>query len=268
MAADLAADREQRVWADAARELRLDLFEFADDERFDDEAGPAAEHYWNGFYTADTLPLMSASEAERFLDWFTFDYILPSTGGRVVDLYRSEKGDGLPPARRELLDHWIDAPPMGGYELTGYERQTLRLKEIISSKQLDVFEPGGHGSAPIGAIILGRPIPVQDHLEFFSMPAYIPTDEIADLPQKLAAARADNGSVDDADFLRRHNVILIHHALEQAKAAGRPPVARLDPRYSAESVQRRVRHERVRIKGPTGVTENAPQMVQAHRKAI
>lgn len=268
MAADLAADREQRAWADAARELRLEIFEFADDERFDDEAGVAAAHYWDNLYTAETLPLMSPSEAERFLDWFAFDYPLPSNGERVVERFHREKAAGLTTNQRVLLDTWVAGAPMGGYELTGYDRQTLRLKEIVSGEMLDLYEPSGHGNAPLGAIILGRPVMVQDHYEFFSMPAYIPTDEIADLHDKLAAARKADGDKDPADFLRVRNVLLIHHALEQAKVAGRPPVARLDPRHSSEAVRQRMRHQRVRIKGPLGITENAPLQVQSHRKAI
>lgn len=268
MVADLAAEREERVWAAAARDLRLDLFEFADEERFDDAAGEAAALYWNDLYTAETLGLMSPSEAERFLDWFAFDYSLPASGDRIVDIFRREQGDSLSPQQRELLDSWIDGAPMGGYELTGYERQTLRLKEIISGELLDVFEPSGHGNAPLGAIILGRLVAVRDRLEFFSLPAYIPTEEIADLHEKLAAAQSADGSENAAEFMRRHNVLLIHHALDQAKLAGRPPVARLDPRHMREGVQHRPRHERVRIKGPAGVTENAPVQVQAHRKAI
>ena len=268
MAADLAADREQRAWNDAARDLRLELLEFADSERFDGAAGLAAAHYWNELYTAETLPLMSPSESERFLDWFAFDYPLPESGDRIVDLYRAEKAADLSSQQRDLLDRWAGGAAMGGYELTGYERQTLRLRDVVSGAAMDVFEPAGHGNAPLGSILLGRPIMVQDHWEFFALPAYIPPDEIADLPNKLAAARAGGDFAGDADFWRAHNVILIHHALDQAKAAGRPPVARLDPRHTAEGVQQRLRHERVRIKGPAGITENAPQLVQAHRKAI
>jgi hypothetical protein len=268
MAADLAADNERRVWADAARDLRRGLLEFADDERFDDEAGTAAAEYWNDLYTSETLPLMSDSEAERFFDWFVFDHTLPSTGDRLVELYRDEKGPDLPPAQRELLDNWIAAAPMGGYELVGYNRQTLQLKELLSGETIDLYEPAGPGNAPLGALILGRPVPVHDHLEFFAMPAYIPPDEIADLPDKLAAAREADPAANAGDFLRRHNALLIHHALEQARIAGRPPVARLDPRHTPEGVPHRVQHERVRIKGPAGVTENAPVTVKAHRKAI
>lgn len=268
MAADLAADREERLWDDAARDLRSELFEFADRERFDSEVGVAATLYWKELYTADTIGLMSPSETERFLDWFAFDYTLPSAGERVVEIFQKEEGERLSPQQRELLDSWANGAPMGGYELTGYDRQTLRLKEIVSGEMMDVFEPSGHGNAPLGAIILGRPVAVRDRLEFFSLPAYIPTDEIADLHEKLAAAQSADGSENPSEFMRRRNVLLIHHALDQAKLAGRPPVARLDPRHMREDVQQRPRHQRVRIKGPAGVTENAPQQLQTHRKAI
>ena len=128
-----------------------------------------------------------------------------------------------------------------------------------------IRDRAGHGDAPLGSIILGRLVPVHDHLEFFSLPAYIPPDEIADLADKLSAAQAADG---DAGFLRRHNVLFIHHALEQAKLAGRPPVARLDPRHSPDGVQRRARHERVRVKGPNSRAETVPHMAQTRRKAI
>lgn len=268
MTADLAADREQRARSDAARDLRLALSEFAAGERFDAEAGKAAAYYWDGLYTADTLSLMSPSEEERFLDWFIFDYTLPESGDRLVEIYGREMGADISAHQRELLDQWADGLPMSGYELTGYDRQTLQLKEIFSGLDLEVVEPSGHGNAPLGAIILGRPVEVQGHYEFFAMPAYIPPNEIADLHEKLAAARAADAAGSDAEFMRRHNVLLIHHALEQAKAAGRPPVTRLDPRHAADGVRQRARHERVRIKAQTGVTDNAPQPVQTHRKAI
>jgi hypothetical protein len=267
MAADLAAEREQRAWADAARELRADLLDYADEERFDAEAGEAAAHYWNGLYTTETLPLMSDSEAERFLDWFAFDYTLPTTGGRIVELYRDEKGAELPSPRRELLDLWVDAPPMSGYELTGYQRQILHVREMVSGQELDVFEPSGHGNAPLGSLLLGRPVPVHDHHEFFALSAYIPPEEIADLPDKLTAARATDGQAGE-DFLRRHNVLFIHHALEQARSAGRPPVARLDPHHTPDGVRRRTQHQRVRVKGPNTIADTAPHVAQTRRKAI
>jgi hypothetical protein len=60
----------------------------------------------------------------------------------------------------------------------------------------------------------------------------LPADEIADLREKLEAARAEDladhpdATVDQ--FMRRQNHLLIHHALEQAELKGRAPVARLD----------------------------------------
>ena len=260
MPADLAAEREQRAWADAARNLRADLLEFADSERYDNDAGAAAAGYWNNLYTAETLPQMSASEAERFYDWFAFDYALPS-GERVVEQYRREHSD-LPSPQRELLDQWVAAGPMSGYELLGYERQTLRLRDMASGQEVDVFEPSGHGDAPLGSILLGRVVPVHDHLEFFALSAYIPPEEIADLPAQLAAAQADGGA------LRGGNVLFIHHALVQAQLGGRPPVARLDPRHNAGNTPQRHRHERTRVKGPNGRAETLPHVAQTRRKAI
>jgi hypothetical protein len=267
MPADLAAEREQRAWLDASRELRLMLVEYADDEPLAELLGEAATRYWDNYYSADTLPLMSQSESERFLDWFIFDYTLPS-GSRPVEDFRSTNRSNLNTTQSRLLDQWIEAGPMSAYELTGYDRQILHLKEILSSEELDVFEPAGHGNAPIGSWILGRVIPVDDRLEFFALPAYIPPEEIGDLPARLDNAQSTfEGTT--ADFMRRHNVLLVHHALEQAKKAGRPPVSRLDPHHTPEGVPHRARHDRVRIKGPATLPgENVPPMTQTRRKAI
>ena len=50
---------------------------------------------------------------------------MPS-GERPGELSRAERGDTLPAPRRELLARWAAAGPMSGYELLGYEQQTLR----------------------------------------------------------------------------------------------------------------------------------------------
>lgn len=269
MPLDLAAEREQRGWVDAARTLRQALAEYADHERFTGALGTAAAIYWNEYYTAETLHLMSLSESERYLDWFIFDYQPEGDGLRVVEMFRAEHAAELNPKEKELLDQWIEAGPMSAYELSGYERQTLNLKEMISGQTIDVFEPAGHGNAPLGSLILGRPVPVQDHLEFFTLPAYIPPEEIADLPAKMAAARAESDNETEADFLRRHNILFIHHALEQARLAGRPPVNRLDPDHIQDGVVQRPRHERMRIKGPAiPPSESLPHVAQTRRKAI
>jgi hypothetical protein len=269
MPVDLAAEREERAWADAARLLRQSLAEFADQERFTETLGAAAAVYWNDYYNTETLPLMSLSESERFLDWFIFDYQPADSDLRTIEMFRAEFGGELNSTEKTLLDHWIDAGPMSGYELTGYERQTLFLKEVNSGTAIDVFEPAGHGNAPIGSWILGRLVPVNDRHEFFALPAFIPPEEITDLPEKLAAARQASDGQSATEFMRRHNVLLIHHALEQARLAGRPPVARLDPNHVPEGVPQRQRHQRQRIKGPaTQPSESLPHMAQTRRKAI
>lgn len=269
MPLDLAAEREERAWADAARSLRQALAEYADQEGFSAALGTAAAQYWNEYYDADTLPLMSLSESERFLDWFIFDHQTVDNSPRVIEQFREEQGESLNQYERVLLDQWVGAAPMNGYELIGYERQTLNLKEMNTGLAIDVYEPAGHGNAPIGALILGRPVPVHDHLEFFTLPAYIPPEEIADLPEKMAAVRQTSDNRSDSELWRRQNVMLIHHALEQARLAGRPPVARLDPNHIQEAVPQRQRHQRPRIKGPaTQPGESLPHMAQTRRKAI
>jgi len=76
--------------------------------------------------------------------------------------------------------------------------------------------------------------------------------EIADLADKLAAAQtADAGQYADAtvaDFMRRHNHLLIHHALEQAQKQGRPPVARLDPDRPDKKTQAVARQMKRRLR--------------------
>jgi hypothetical protein len=274
MAADQAEEREQRARADAARFLRLDLVDFARDERFVEDVKQALPLFWNDLYTADNADEMSDSEETRFYDWFAFDYVLAhdeaGAGQRVIDIYRAEHGEDLNPQQAALLVEWGQAGPLSAYELTGYQKQELQLKEIVTGETHKVFEVAGHGEAPVGSLILGRIVPVDDHLEFSSMPAYIAPKEIADLREKVTAALGEDGQAENEfpDFMRRHNTLLIHHALEQAQKAGRPPVARLDPHRQDKTVRQRTRHERVRVMGPNNRGETMPHAVQTRRKAI
>lgn len=268
MAADLAAENQARALQDAARFLRADLLEYADEERFDADLDKALPLYWNDYYNAENDELMSPSESERFFDWFIFDYSLDG-GKRVIELYQDERGPKLNPTQRDMLAAWAAAGPMSAYEFTGYEGQTLRVKEFLTGAEADVYAPMGHGQMPIGSLILTRLLPVAERLEFGVLPAYIPADEIGDLKTSLDAARAEDGQGTEDAFMRRHNILLIHHALEQAKLAGRPPVARLDPRHASSGVPRRQRHEHQRVKGPSGnPAETMPHQTFTRRKAI
>lgn len=267
MAADMAAENEQRAWADAARYLRADLIDFADDERFDAAVDAALPGYWADYYTAETEALMSPSEEERFFDWFIFDHAPEAGGPRVIELYQTERGPRLSQTQQALLEKWVKAPPLTAYEYAGHDGQTLRLRDFLTGETASAFVPIGPGQMPSGALVLTRLLPVAERLEFGTLPAYIPPDEIADLKASLDAKRAAAGNTPPDVFMREHNVLLVHHALEQAKLAGRPPVTRLDPRHNHETVQNRTRHERLKIKGPARVAENLPA-AHTHRKAI
>ncbi len=237
---DQAAEREQRAWKEAGRFLRQDLLKFARDERFAEDLAKGLPFYWNGLYDIENADEMSPSEALRFFDWFVFDY-QPEDAPRLIEVYHAEKRAALSEQQQSVLDGWLEASPADAYELTGYDGQTLHLKNFMTGETYDVYEPGGRGNVEIGEILLTRLVQVQDRLEFSTDAAYLPAAEITDLADKLAAAkRADAETHPDAthdEFMRRNNHLLIYHALAEAKVQGRPPVARLDPDRPDKKVQ-------------------------------
>lgn len=232
MEKDRAEEQAQRESLVAARFLRDDLVDFAEDERFAQPFGEALALYWNGYYTLDTAHEMSDNEAQRFVDWFVFDFAQGEDGERLIETYRRERWDDLSSVQQAVIDQWLDAGPSGAYVLDDYKGQTLYLTSFFDDAAYEVYEPAGRGNVDIGDVILARVLPVLDHLELSGGAAYLPEDEIADLREKVEAARkTDAEEHPDAtmdDFLRRHNYLLIHHALEQAELKGRPPVSRLD----------------------------------------
>lgn len=237
---DQAAEREKRAWKEAGRFLRHDLLKFARDDRFAEDLASALPFYWNGLYEVDNAEEMSQSEALRFFDWFVFDY-QPENGPRLIEVYHAEKREALSQFQQAVLDSWLEAPPADAYELTGYEGQTLHLKNFMTGETYEVYEAGGRGNVEIGEVLLTRLVPVHERLEFSTDAAYLPAAEIADLADKLAAVKeADAESHPDAthdEFMRRNNHLLIHHALAEAKVQGRPPVARLNPNRPDKKVQ-------------------------------
>lgn len=232
MAADKEHDKERRRLADAARWLRRDLLSFAREERFTESFAAALQLYWNGLYTVENAEEMSQNEAFRFIDWFVFDF-QQEDGSRLLDIYHREQYEDLAEQQKTVIDAWLDARPSGAYEFLGHDGQTLRVRDFVSGEELELFEPGGRGPLEQGDLLLGRPVPVQDHLEFSAVAAYLPQDEIADLGKKLEEARKiDSEAYPDStvdEFMRRNGYLVIHHALEQAEIKGRPPVAAGDP---------------------------------------
>jgi hypothetical protein len=202
-------------------------------------------HYWNGLYDLENAEEMSQHEALRFFDWFMFDFV-PENGPRLIKIYADERLEDLSTHQKQVIEQWIDVGPAGAYELVAYEGQTLQLRDFMTGETFEVYEAGGRGVVEVGEVILTRLAPVQDRLEFSTSAAYLPAAEITDLKEKLDAAKtADSETYPDAthdEFMRRHNVITIHHALQEAQKQGRPPVARLDPDRDDKKTQKLVRN--------------------------
>lgn len=242
MPIDQQKEKERRDWIAAAEFLRRDLMKFARDERFATAFAQALPLYWHDLYTIDNAEEMSQDEALRFFDWFMFDYTLEDKT-RPLDVYYTDQREELSLVQQEVLDKWkAEVGAAWAYTLTDYDAEKLVLTDFMTGESFDVAEPGGRGLVEIGEVILTRLVPVYDHLEFSTTAAYLPANEITDLAQKLTQAQqADREVYPDApqlEFMRRNNHILIHHALEQAKVQGRPPVACLDPNRPDKATQK------------------------------
>ena len=212
------------------RWLRRDFLTYARDERFAEAFAVALPLYWNNLYTLENAEEMSQSEAFRFFDWFIFDYQIADQP-RLIETYYQEKYEDLSSHQQQVLDSWLGASAASAFRLIGSEGQTLHLQDFFTDEEFKVYEPGGHGVVDEGDLLLGRIVKIQDQLEFSTVVAYLPQEEIEDLAEKMEAAKtADLEAHPDTDhtaFLRRNSHLIIHHALEQAKIQGRPPVAGL-----------------------------------------
>jgi hypothetical protein len=268
MKADKAAEKERRAWSQAATWLRRDLMKFARDSRFNKSFALAVPLFWNDYYDMDNVEQMSVLEALRFTDWFAFDYELED-GRYLIQVYHEEKQEELSVHQKAVLEGWLDAAPSGAYELTGYEGQMLSLRDITTGEEYEVYEAGGRGVVEIGEVIMARILPVHDQLEFSSSPAYLPGDEIQDLPEKLKAAedayKEEHPDASHEDFMRTHSYLIVHHALAQAERVGRPPVARLDPNREDGKTQKLA--SRMKQKIQKRAMQDVP-LLQATRQKI
>jgi hypothetical protein len=253
MKIDQEKEKETRQLKAAGQFLRLDLMRFARNERFAAAFAAALPIYWNNYYGLENAEEMGQDEAMRFFDWFVFDYI-PAEHGvtaesiaaqlekevdidlperRLIEIYHEEKLADLSSHQQTVITDWLTAEPAGAYELVGYEGQILQVRDYLTGEPYEIYEGGGRGAVEIGELILTRLVTVAGQLELSTTAGYLPGDEIGDLKEKMLAAKtAYSEQHPDAghhDFMRCHNHLLVHHALEQAEAQGRPPVARLDP---------------------------------------
>jgi hypothetical protein len=228
MAADKAAEAERMEYTKASDWLRRDFLRFGRDERFAGLFAKALPLYWDNYYTIENAAEMSENEAVRFFDWFVFDYQAEDEP-RLIDVYYQEERAELSQVQQEVLDVWREAPPAGAFELLEYDGQTLQLKDFLTGETFELYEPAGHGLVEPGDLLLGRPMAINDRIEFSTLAAYLPQDEIADLGQQLEDARAADAErypqASHEEFMRRNGYLIIHHALAQAELKGRPPVA-------------------------------------------
>lgn len=228
MKEDKAAEAELREYADAGQWLRRDFLKYAREERFAEPFAMALPLYWNNYYSIENAEEMSQNEAIRFFDWFVFDYQYEEQP-RLIETYHDEKHGDLSEVQQAVLDVWREAPPASAFELLDYEGQTLRLRDFMTGKQIELYEPAGHGLVQPGDLLLGRPVKIHDRVEFSTLAAYLPQDEIGDLSQKLEDARAADAETypeaTETEFMRRNGYLIIHHALAQAELKGRPAVA-------------------------------------------
>ena len=231
MPEDKAQEKEERMLTDASRWLQRDLMKFAREERFAVPFASALSLYWNNYYTIDNADKMNQNEAIRFFDWYALDY-LPEDQPRLVEIYQQEKSVDVTPQQQQALEMWVQAPPASAYELLDYDGQLLQVRDFASDEEYEIFVAEGHGPVEPGDLLLGRLITVRDQLEFSTIVAYIPQDEINDLGEKLEAAKADDSEnypdSTEQEFMRRNGYIIIHHALAQSELMERAPVAALD----------------------------------------
>jgi len=251
MATDKEAAKESRLLSEAGQWLRRDLIKYARDERFAEAFATALPIYWNNLYTIENAEQMSQNEAFRFIDWFVFDFQHTGEEGlqpRLIVTYFEERREDLSVHQQNVLDNWLHAPPATAYELVDYEGQVLQIRDLISGDSCELFEPAGHGIVERGDLLLGRLVKVEDQLEFSTIAAYLPQDEIANLTEKLAKANVDyaeaNPGASLSEGLRQYGYLIIHHALEQAELKGRPPVAGHDPDRKDKLARRAARRLR------------------------
>lgn len=241
MKADKEAEKEQRQIEDASRWLRRDILKYGREERFAEAFAVAVQLYWNGYYTIENAELMGQNEAFRFFDWFLFDFQYRNQP-RLLDVYYEENLAELAEPQKKVLDAWLEAPAASAYELVDYDGQYLNTRDFLTKDEFTIYEAGGHGLVQPGDLLLGRPVRVADRLEFSTVAAFLPQDEIADLSEKMAQAEADDleehPGASHEEFMRRRGYLIIHHALEQAELQGRPPVAAKDPERSDKMVQK------------------------------
>lgn len=249
---DQAKANEEREWEDAARFLRRDFLFYAREEKYAKPFASGIELFFNKYHTIETAHEMSELESFRFIEWFVFDHI-PEEGQRLVEEYKTDKGDVLNQKESAVLDGWIQAGPACAYRLVdaiGEGKQTMVLQNIFDDAEYTVQNTGGPGVANNGDILIARLLPFREELRMGAATGYLPADEAEGLKPFILEAweafKEENPDGAWEDFLRRRCYLFAHYELDAAKKAGRPPVARLDPNWSSSRIPQVLRRTRQR----------------------
>lgn len=235
-----AARKAQKQLENAARSLNKRMIRFSQDERFAARLAEALPIYWDGYYTLETADEMDMSESLRFFDWFFYDYTPEGEETTIFDTWVSEHRDDLDEREQSVVDGWDNMPPPSAYIFNDFDAINARfqLTEYFSGKDVLAKSPAGFGNSKKGDLILVRLLPVGEELLFSTVGAFVPSDEIEGLKEKIDAAREGDGDGDFNAFMRRNSHLIVHHALEKSVDEGRFAVTRLDPTRVDKAVKR------------------------------
>ncbi|MCB0034669.1 MAG: hypothetical protein KDE51_11640 [Anaerolineales bacterium] len=243
-AAEKEARQLQRQKEKTARDLRREILKYARDEQFAPALAAALPLFWNDYYTLETADEMDMNEAFRFFDWFVYDY-QHEDQPRLIEQFATEMQTEITVLQEELVSEWLTAPPSGVYyydDFDGFSQQ-FKLRDFFSDEEMIVFSGAGTGRASQGDLIMARIVPVGERLEFSTVAAFIPQDEIEGLQARIdeakTAAAETHPEESHEEFMRRKgSYLIVHHALAKAEEADRYPVTRLDPKRIDKAAQR------------------------------
>jgi len=235
-----AARKEQKQLENAARGLNKRMIRFSQDERFAERLAEALPIYWDDFYDMETADEMDMTESLRFFDWFFYDYTPDADTPTLFATWMDEQRDDLSEREQQVVDRWVDMPAPSAYVFDDYDaiNAQFKLTEFFTGEELIAKSPAGFGHSKKGDLILVRILPVGTEGLFSTVGAFIPSDEIDGLKEKIDEARAADPDENHNAFMRRHSHLIVHHAMAKSIDEGRFAVSRLDPTRMDKAVKR------------------------------
>ena len=235
-----AARKEQNQLENAARGLNKRMIRFSQDERFAARLAEALPIYWDHYYDIETADEMDMTESLRFFDWFFYDYTPDADTPTIFDTWVAEHREDLSEREQQVVDGWVDMPAPSAYIFNDYDaiNAHFKLTEFFTGEEVMAKSPAGFGNSKKGDLILVRILPAGTELLFSTVGAFIPSDEIDGLKEKIDAAREAAPDGDFNAFLRRNSHLMVHHAMEKSIDEGRFAVTRLDPTRMDKAIKR------------------------------